>query len=129
MTKKEQIEDLEDIDLEDLLAQTEQKIMNNEYYEDVSVKYKNANVHLRIQPISQERLNKLTENKKSRDTADFNAKLIHECVLNKKDNKPFTLDQINKLFAGGLAVIVSAKCAEVSGLPVDELISEKLLHF
>ena len=40
------------IDLEDLIAQTEEKILNNEYYEDVVVEYKGTKIGVRIRPIS-----------------------------------------------------------------------------
>ena len=87
----------EDINLEDLIQQTEDKITNNEYFEDVTVVYdtetKQYNVHLRIKPISQARFAALSKNKQALDNAEFNALIIHECVLNKHDNKPFTLKQ------------------------------------
>lgn len=113
----------EDIDLEDLIKQTEDKITNNEYFEDVTVEYKDYNVHLRIKPISQSRFTVLSKNKKALDNAEFNTLIIHECVLNKNDNKQFPIDTINKLFTGGLAAEISLKCCEVSGINLnpDEL--------
>ena len=119
----------QDIDLEDLIKQTEDKITNNEYYEDVTVSYKNLNVHLRVKPISQSRFTQLSKNKGALDNAEFNTLIIHECVLNKYDNKPFTIEQINKLFSGGLAANIAMKCCEVSGisLNVDDL--KKLANF
>ena len=110
----------EDINLEDLLQQTEDKITNNEYFEDVTVVYdtetKHYNVHLRIKPISQARFAALSKNKQALDNAEFNSLIIHECVLNKHDNKPFTLKQINELFTGGLAAEIAVKCCNVSGI-------------
>ena len=107
------------IDLEDLIAQTEQKILNNEYWEDTDVIYKDLIVHVRIKPISQKRFVEITNNKRALETAEFNSLLIKECVLNKHDNKPFTLEQINKLFSGGLATAIALKCCEVSGIVFD----------
>lgn len=117
MTKKETI------DLEDLIKQTEDRITNNEYFEDVTVEYGNYNVNVRIQPISQSRFTVLSKNKKALDNAEFNTLIIHECVLNKNDNKQFPIDTINKLFTGGLAAEISLKCCEVSGINLnpDEL--------
>lgn len=115
-----------DIDLEDLIAQTEQKIMNNDYYEDVTITYKDLNVHVRIRPISQARFVELSKNKRALDNAQFNTLLIHECVLNKHDNKPFTVEQIGKLFTGGLATALTLKCAEVSGISLNQEQFEKL---
>lgn len=119
----------EAIDLEDLIKQTEDKITNNEYFEDVTVTYKNLDVHVRIQPISQSRFSALSKNKKALDNAEFNTLIIHECVLNKHDNKPFTKEQIEKLFSGGLAAALSLKCCEVSGINLNPDELKKLTNF
>ncbi len=117
------------IDLEDLIAQTEEKILNNEYYEDVVVEYKGTKIGVRIRPISQVKFVELSKNKKALDNAEFNTLLIKECVLNKHDNKPFTRDQIDKLFTGGLAAVLMLKCIEVSGIALDNAQFEKLKNF
>lgn len=119
----------QDIDLEDLIKQTEDKITNNEYYEDVTVVYKNYNVHLRIKPISQSRFTILSKNKRALDNAEFHTLIIHECVLNKHDNKPFTIDLINKLFTGGLAAEISMKCCEVSGINLTKAEMKRMQDF
>lgn len=118
-----------EISLEDLIAETEQKILNNEYYEDVDVEYKGGIIHVRIRPISQAKFVELSKNKKALESAEFNTLLIHECVLNKHDNKPFTIDQINKLFTGGLATALTLKCVEVSGISLDSQQFNKLKNF
>lgn len=118
MTEKEnKTNQSNDIDLEELIQQTEQKITNNEYYEDVTVHYRDMNVHVRIKPISQARFTKITEkvNKKS-NKMEMNTLLLHECIVNKYDNSQFTVEQIDKLFTGGLASVLALKCAEVSGI-------------
>ena len=123
----------EDINLEDLIQQTEDKITNNEYFEDVTVVYdtetKQYNVHLRIKPISQARFAALSKNKQALDNAEFNTLIIHECVLNKHDNKPFTLKQINELFSGGLAAEIAVKCCKVSGINLKPEELMKLQNF
>lgn len=118
-----------EINLEDLIAETEQKILNNEYYEDVDVEYKGGIIHVRIRPISQAKFVELSKNKRALESAEFNTLLIHECVLNKHDNKPFTIDQINKLFTGGLATALTLKCVEVSGISLDSQQFNKLKNF
>ena len=120
---------VEEISLEELIAQTEQKILNNEYYEDVTVEYKGKVIGVRIRPISQARFVDLSRNKRALESAEFNTLLIHECVLNKHDNKPFTIEQIDKLFTGGLATALSLKCIEVSGIALDSQQFEKLKNF
>ncbi len=121
--------ELIEIDLEDLIAETEQKILNDEYYEDVDVEYKGGIIHTRIRPISQARLVELSKNKRALQSAEFNTLLIHECVLNKYDNKPFTIEQINKLFTGGLANAITLKCIEVSGIALDKTQLNSLTNF
>lgn len=118
-----------DISLEELLAQTEQKITNNEYYEDVSIPYKDMNILIRIQPISQAKFVKISNNKRAMNSAEFNTEIIHACVLNKHDNKPFTKEQINKLFTGGLAGLVTMKCCEISGIETDPNKMKELQNF
>ena len=122
-------EQLKELDLEELIAETEQKILNNEYYEDCEITYKNALIKVRIRPISQAKFVEISKNKKALETAEFNTLLIHECVLNKYDNKPFTLEQINKLFTGGLATALTLKCIEVSGISINNEQFNKLTNF
>ena len=117
------------IELEDLIAETEQKILNNEYYEDCEVEYKDAIIKVRIQPISQAKIVALSKDKRALDNAEFNSKILQECIINKHDNKRFTLDQINKLFTGGLAVTLTLKCLEVSGITLDKNQFNKLQNF
>ena len=122
MSKKE-------ISLEEYIAETEQKILNDEYYEDVDIEYKGGIIHTRIRPISQAKFIEISKNKKALDNAEFNTLLIHECVLNKYDNKPFTIEQINKLFSGGLASALTLKCIEVSGIALDKAQLNKMTNF
>jgi len=119
----------QDIDLEQLIKETEDRITNNEYYEDVTVEYKNYNLHVRIRPISQSRFTIISKNKKALDNAEFNTLIIQECVLNKHDNKPFTREQIERLFTGGLAAELSLKCCEVSGITLDAEQLKKMQNF
>ena len=124
MTKTKKV-----IELEDLIAETEQKILNNEYYEDCEVEYKDTIIAVRIQPISQAKLVQISKNKAVLDNAEFNSRILQECILNKHDNKRFTLDQVNKLFTGGLAAILTLKCLEVSGISLDQSQFKQLQNF
>ena len=121
--------DKKDIDLEALIKETEDKITNNEYYEDVTVEYKNYNVHVRSRPISQSRFTAISKNKKALETAEFNTLIIHECVLNKYDNKQFTISQIDKFFSGGLAAEVALKCCKVSGINLSAAEQQRMQNF
>ena len=120
---------VKEMELEELIAQTEQKILDKEYYEDVDVEYKGGIIHTRIRPVSQSKIVSLTRNKKALETAEFNTLLIHECVLNKHNNEPFTIKQINELFTGGLAAALTVKCLEVSGISLNNTELQQLQDF
>ena len=109
-----------ELDLEELVAQTEQRILNDEYFEDCEVEYRDYLVKVRIRPISQAKFVEISKNKRALESAEFNSLLLKECIINKHDNKPFTLEQINKLFTGGLATVLTLKCIEVSGIALDQ---------
>lgn len=111
---------IREMNLEDFIAETEQKILNNEYFEDVDIEYKNAILHVRIRPISQSRFVQISKNKTALDNAEFHTLIVKECVLNKHDNKPFTREQIDKFFDGGLVAILSFKCMQLSGIAISE---------
>lgn len=122
-------EERRELDLEELVAQTEQKILNNEYWEDCEVEYKDLLIKVRIRPISQAKFIEISRNKKALESAEFNSLLLKECIINKYDNKPFTLEQINKLFTGGLATVLTMKCIEVSGINIDKRRFNDLKNF
>ena len=118
------------IELEDLIRETEQKILNNEFYEDCEVPYRDAIVKVRIQPITQQELVKITNKYGNKNGgAEVNSQILQQCILNKHDNKRFTLEQINKLFTGGLAAKLTAKCLEVSGIPLNKKMYNDLINF
>ena len=119
-------EEIQEIDLEDLIKDTEQKILNNEYYEDVTVNYKGGIVRVRIKPISQSKFVQLTRNKATLESVEFNTHVLQECIINKYNNERFTRQQINDLFTGGLATALTLKCLEVSGLTLDNMQANQL---
>ena len=123
-------EEKKEVNLEDLIQQTEQKILNNEYYEDCTVEYRNLIVNVRIKPISQARFINLTRGKtRSNVDADFNSRILKECILNKENNEPFTMKQINEIFTGGLAIAIALKCIEVSGIDLDQQDFDRTRNF
>ncbi len=105
-----------DIAIEDMVSNIEEKITNNEYYEDVTIEYKDCNIHCRLRPISQAKFVKITNDRKKMETAEFNTLVVCEGLLNKFDNKPFKKSQIEELFDGGLVSILAMKILEMSGI-------------
>lgn len=127
--KTEDNKDKKVIELEDLIAETEQKIINDEYYEDCQVEYRDALVNVRIQPITQAELTKLTNNRGEIQGVEFYSEVLQRCILNKHDNTQFTLEQINTLFTGGLAITLALKCLEISGITFNKGQFKKLRNF
>ena len=98
----------------------EKYVNKNERVKDVDVEYKGAILHVRIRPISQSRFVEISKNKTALDNAEFHTLMVKECVLNKHDNKPFTREQIDLFFDGGLVAILSIKCMQLSGINISE---------
>ena len=105
-----------DLNIEEMVTNIEEKITNNEYYEDVTIEYKDYNLHCRLRPISQAKFVKITNDKKKMETAEFNTLVVCEGLINKFDNKPFKKSQIEELFDSGLVSILSIKILEMSGI-------------
>ena len=100
------------------IKENNQKDIFNEKYEDVTFKYKDANVNVRLKPISIENLAKLNEKKSSPEEVVY--LIIQNCLLNKHDNKQFTLEQVKQLFEFDLATKLAVKCLESSNIPLDK---------
>ncbi len=117
--------------LEDLLLETEQKILNKDFYKRFILTYEDEDYEFYVQPISQRKLMKLYTQYGQKDLMKMNEKLIHECLVH-EDRTPY--DQklinilINRMPAGFTADV--AKCVyEVSGLDTNMASSEELERF
>lgn len=118
-----------DIAIEDMVKNIEEKITNNEYYEDVTIEYKDCNLHCRLRPISQAKFVKITNDRKKMESAEFNTLVVAEGLLNKYDNKPFEKTQIEELFDGGLVSLLAIKIMEMSGITQSAEKMQKLQNF
>ena len=101
-----------DIAIEDMVKNIEEKITNNEYYED-----------------SQAKFVKITNDRKKMESAEFNTLVVAEGLLNKYDNKPFKKTQIEELFDGGLVSLLAIKIMEMSGITQSAEKMQKLQNF
>ena len=117
--------------LEDLLVETEQKILNKDFYKRFILTYEDEDYEFYVQPISQKKFMKLYTQYGQKDLMGMNEKLIHECLVH-ADGTPY--DQklinilINRMPAGFTADV--AKCIyEVSGLDTNMASSEELERF
>lgn len=118
-----------EMNLKDLIVETEQKILDNEYFEDVDIEYKDIIVHARIRPISQKKFSQISRNKSALDNAEFHTLIVQEGVLNMEDNTPFTRKQIEEFFTAGLVTLLSLKCMEISGISLTEEQFKKLKNY
>lgn len=118
-----------DIAIEDMVKNIEEKITNNEYYEDVTIEYKDCNLHCRLRPISQAKFVKITNDRKKMESAEFNTLVVAEGLINKYDNKPFKKTQIEELFDGGLVSLLAIKIMEMSGITQSAEKMQKLQNF
>ena len=119
----------ETINLEDLISQTEQKIMNSEYYDDCQVKYKNLLLNVRIRPLAQQKFVNITQDEELVQSGKFVTEVLTECIINKETNEPFTRKQINELFTGGLAMALLVETMKVSGLSLNDIGFQKEVDF
>ena len=117
--------------LEDLLLETEQRILNKDFYKRFILTYEDEDYEFYIQPISQKQLVKLYTQYGQKDVMKLYEGLLHECLVH-EDGTPYNQKLINILLYRMPAGFSSdvAKCVyEVSGIEVDKASSEALERF
>ena len=70
----------------------DQENIKIEYYEDITFKFKDANVNVRIKPISLENFAKYNKYRSAPEELVY--MIIQNCLINKQDNNQFTLEQV-----------------------------------
>ena len=117
--------------LEELLLETEQRILNNEFYKKFILTYEDEDYYFYVKPISQKRFIKLFTQYGQKDIMGMNERLLHECLVHndgtpyKKEHIEILLDEMPAGFSSDVA-----KCVyEVSGIEVDKASSEALERF
>ena len=98
---------------------------NNEniYYKDVTIEYNDANIHMRIIPLTFTKIQEFSN--KTKDPEEFYSLVIQSSLLNKYDNKHFTLEQIKQLFKGGVAKAIATRCLDPDNIILDNLNKNK----
>ena len=96
----------------------EQNSVNIENYKDVTFKYEDAIINVRIKPITVKKLADLKQYKSNPE--ELVSLIIQNCLVNKQDNKQYTIDQVKILFKNGLANALALKCLEVSNIPIEK---------
>ena len=67
--------------LEDLLLETEQKILNKDFYKRFILTYEDEDYEFYVKPISQRKFMKLYTQYGQKDLMNMNEQLIHECLV------------------------------------------------
>lgn len=117
--------------LEDLLLETEQRILNNEFYKRYIISYEDTDYSFYVKPISQRTFMKLYAQYGQKDIMKMNDELIYQCLV-KEDGTSYPKDKIDILLdnipAGVTTDII--KCIyEVSGIQTDKASSEQIERF
>lgn len=117
--------------LEELLLETEQRILNNEFYKRYIISYEDTDYSFYVKPISQRTFMKLYAQYGQKDIMKMNDELIYQCLV-KEDGTSYPKDKIDILLdnipAGVTTDII--KCIyEVSGIQTDKASSEQIERF
>lgn len=117
--------------LEDLLVETEQRILNNDFYKRFIITYEGEDYEFYVKPISQRTFLKLYTEFGQKDIMKMNDELIYQCLV-KEDGTSYPRDKIDILLdnipAGVTTDII--KCIyEVSGIQTDNASSEQIERF
>ncbi len=117
--------------LEDLLVETEQRILNNEFYKRYIISYEDTDYSFYVKPISQRTFMKLYAQYGQKDIMKMNDELIYHCLV-KEDGTSYPMNKIDILLdnipAGVTTDII--KCIyEVSGIQTDKASSEQIERF
>ena len=117
--------------LEDLLLETEQRILNNEFYKKYTLTYEDEDYSFYVKPISQRTFMKLFTEYGKNDLMGLNERLLYLCLVH-SDGTPYKEKMIDLLLDEMPAGFSSdvAKCVyEVSGIETDKFSSEELERF
>lgn len=117
--------------LEDLLVETEQRILNNDFYKRFIITYEGEDYEFYVKPISQRTFMKLYTEFGQKDIMKMNDELIYRCLV-KEDGTSYPKNKIDILLdnipAGVTTDII--KCIyEVSGIQTDKASSEQIGRF
>ena len=117
--------------LEDLLLETEQRILNNDFYKKFIITYEDTDYGFYVKPISQRTFMKLYTEYGQKDLMKLNDELIYKCLV-KEDGTSYPKEKIDILLdnipAGVTTDII--KCIyEVSGIATDNVSSEQIERF
>ena len=116
--------------LEELLAETEQKIMNNEFKKTFTLTYEGEDYDFILQPISQSTFMSIYSKTKG-NVVEMNEEIIKKCLITEEDEQyPDSLIQvlIDRMPAG-FTNDVTERVYEISGIETNKDDLEKAKNF
>ena len=107
--------------LDELLVETEQKILSNEFHKVFTLSYDGEDYDFILKPISQKNFLNIYERTQN-DIESLNRQIIEECLIdNEGNNYPSNLiDVLLNEMPAGFAIDVTKKVYEISGIETDE---------
>lgn len=107
--------------LDELLVETEQKILNNEFHKVFTLSYDGEDYDFILKPISQKTFLNIYERTQN-DIESLYRQIIEECLIdNEGNNYPSNLiDILLNEMPAGFVVDVTKKVYEISGIETDE---------
>ena len=116
--------------LEELLLETEQRILNNDFYKKYIVTYEDEEYGFYVKPISQNSFIKLSI-KYANNIAKLNEELVYKCLVY-NDGTPYKKELIEILLdemPAGFSTDITKCIYEVSGIETDKESQEMLERF
>lgn len=116
--------------LEELLAETEQKILNNEFHKNFTLTYDGEEYNFILKPISQKDFLNIYERAQN-DIEQLNRQIIEQCLINDEGEQYASnlIDVLLNEMPAGFAVDVTKKVYEISGIETDEKALEEAKSF
>jgi len=106
--------------LEELLLETEQRILNNDFYKSFIVSYEGEDYKFHLKPISQRKFMQLFTQYGQDGLMNMNEELIYECLV-LEDGTPYDKKLIDILLdemPAGFTTDIAMHIYEVSGIPL-----------
>lgn len=117
--------------LEDLLLETEQRILNNEFYKRYVITYEDEDYEFYVKPISQRSFMQLYTRYGKKDVMKMNEEIVAKCLV-KEDGTSYPEELIEILIdkmPAGFSTHIAKFVYEVSGIETDEESAEKAARF
>ena len=117
--------------LEDLLLETEQRILDKKFYKRFIITYEGEDYDFYVKPISQRAFMQLYNRYGKKDVMKMNEEIVAECLVH-EDGTPYKKELIEILITkmpAGFSTDIAKYVYEVSGIETDKATSEEAKQF